>query len=219
MMKVQAKFSEVVMLFVVIALSIAANLSDQFGLGEYISRRTLLILLTGTIFVALFHYLRFLLFVAILTLAVGANLPDEIGRTLGISPFVMLVSLGLLVAVSVLSYLFKLLPTGIEQPKINTEESRKSVLTAVKKGDLVNLHRLLKYNAEINFTQDGTMPVFIAAENGYTDVMQILVHNGANFNVQNAEGKTPKDIALSKGYTRIAEIINHASEFGIPKKF
>jgi hypothetical protein len=218
-MKVQAKFSEIAMLFVVVTLSIAANLSDRFGLDNIISRKVLLILLMATIFIALFHYLRLMLFIAILALAIGANLPDEIARALGISSFVMLVSLGLLVTVSVVSYLFKLLPTGIEQPRINTEESRKSVLTAVKKGDLVNLHRLLKYNAEINFTEDGTRPVFIAAENGYTDVMQILVHNGANFNVQNAEGKTPKDIALAKGYTRIAEIINHASEFGIPKKF
>jgi ankyrin repeat protein len=217
-MKVQAKFSEIAMLFVVVALSIAANLSDHYGLGDIISRKTLLILLTGTIFVALYHYLRLMLFFTILILAIGANLPDEIATTLGISPFVMLVSLGLLVTVSLLSYLFKLLPTGIEQPRINTEESRKSVLTAVRKGDLVNLHRLLKYNAEINFTEDGTMPVFIAAENGYADVMQILVHNGVKFRVQNAEGKTPMDIALAKGYTRIAEILNHAAESGISKK-
>jgi hypothetical protein len=218
MMKVQAKFSEIAMLFVVVVLSIAANLSDHYGLDNIISRKTLLILLTGTIFIALFHYLRLMLFVAILTLAIGANLPDEIGKILGISPFVMLVSLGLLVTLSLVSYLFKLLPTGIEQPKINTEESRKSVLNAVTKGDLVNLHRLLKFNTEINFTQDGTMPVFIAAENGYTDVVQILVHNGVKFRVQNAQGKTPMDIALAKGYSRIVEIFNHATESGIPKK-
>lgn len=213
-MKVQAKLSEIAMLFVVVVLSIAANLSDHYGFDNIISRKTLLILLTSTIFIALFHYLRLMLFITILILAVGANLPDEIGKTLGISPFVMLVSLGLLVAASLVGYLFKLLPTGIEQPKINTEESRKSVLTAVKKGDLVNLHRLLKFNTEINFAQDGAMPVFIAAENGYTDVIQILVHNGVNFRVKNAEGKTPKDVALAKGYTRIAEIFNHASEIG-----
>lgn len=206
------------MLSVVVVLSIAANLSERFGFEDIISRKMLLILLAGTIFVALFHYLRLLLFIAILTLAIGANLPDEIAKASGISPLVMLVSLGLLVVVSVISYLFKLLPTGIENPKINTEESRKSVLTAVKKGDLVNLHRLIKYNTEINFTEDGTMPVFIAAENGYTDVMQILVHNGVNFNVQNAEGKTPNDIAISKGYTRISEILNHASDSSIQKQ-
>jgi ankyrin repeat protein len=216
-MKVQAKFSEIAMLFIVIVLSIAANLSDHYDIGNIVSRKTMLIVLTATIVVALFHYLRLMLFVTIVTLAIGANLPDELATTLGISPLVMMVSLGLLISVSLVSYLFKLLPTGIEQPKINTVESRKSVLTAVTKGDLVNLHRLLKFNTEINFTQDGTMPVFIAAENGYADVMQILVHNGAKFRVLNAEGKTPMDIALTKGYTRIAEILNHAAESGFEK--
>lgn len=216
-MKVQAKSSEIAMLFVVVVLSIAANLSDYFGIGDFVSRKTLLILLTATIVIALFHYLRLMLFMAIVTLAIGANLPDELATTLGISPLVMMISLALLISVSLVSYLFDLLPTGIEQAKIDTDDSRKSVLAAVTKGDLVNLHRLLKFNTEINFTQDGTMPVFIAAENGYTDVMQILVHNGVKFSVQNAEGKTPMDIALAKGYTRIVEILNHATESGISK--
>lgn len=48
--------------------------------------------------------------------------------------------------------------------------------------------------------------------------MQILVHNGVKFRVQNADGKTPLDIALAKGYTRIAEILNHAAESSIPKQ-
>ncbi len=216
-MKVQAKFSEVVMLFIVIVLSIAANLSDRYEIGNLVSRKMLLIVLTTTIVIALFHYLRLMLFITIAALAIGANLPDQIATTLGVSPLVMLVSLGLLISVSLVSYVFKLLPTGIEEPKINTVESRKSVLTAVTKGDLVNLHRLLKINTEINFSEDGTMPVFIAAENGYADVMQILVHNGAKFRVKNADGKTPMDIALAKGYTRIAEILNHAAEQGFSK--
>ena len=211
-MKIQAKFSEVAMLFIVVVLSIAANLSDHYDLGHLVNRKVLLIVLTATIVIALFRYLRLMLFATIATLAIGANLPDQIASSLGVSPLVMAASLGMLISVSVVSYLFKLLPTGIEQPCINTAESRKSVLTAVMKGDLVNLHRLLEMNVEINFTENGTMPVFIAAENGYADVMQILVHNGAQFRVQNAEGKTPMEIALAKGYTRIAEILHHAAE-------
>lgn len=216
-MKIQAKFSEVAMLFTVIVLSIAANLSDQYDIGNMVSKKALLIVLTATIVIALFRYLRLMLFITIATLAIGANLPDQLASSLGVSPMVMLASLGLLISVSVLSYLFKLLPTGIEQPRINTPESRRSVLTAISKGDLVNLHRLLEMNVEINFTQDGTTPVFIAAENGYADVMQILVHNGAKFRVQNTEGKTPMEIALAKGYTRIAEILHHASESHLAK--
>ncbi|MDX8386336.1 MAG: ankyrin repeat domain-containing protein [Gallionella sp.] len=211
-MNVKAKFGEIALLFIVIVLSIAANLSDRYGVDSVISQKILLVLLTGIIFIALFHYLRLMLFVVVIILAIGANLPNEISTTLSISPFVMLVSLAMLIAITATSYTLKLLPTGIEQRKVNTEESRKSVLAAVAKGDLVNLHRLLKINAEINFTQDGTMPVFIAAEKGYTDVMQILVHHGVEFSVHNAAGEAPMDIALAKGYTRIAEILFHASE-------
>ena len=181
-------------------------------IGNIVSRKVLLIVLTATIVIALFHYLRLMLFITIAALAIGANLPDDLALSLGISPAIMLAFLGLLISVSLVSYFFKLLPTGIEQAKIDTAESRKSVLAAIMKGDLVNLHRLIGMNVELNFIQDGTMPVFIAAENGYTDVMQILVHHGAKFRVQNSAGKTPIEVALDKGYTRIAEILHHAAE-------
>lgn len=216
-MKMEVKFSEVAMLFVVIVLSFAANLTEYLNIGNFVSRKVLLIILAGTIVVALFHYLRFMLFVTIATLAIGANLPDDLAGNLGISPLVMMSALGLLIAVSLVSYLFNLLPTGIEKSRLNSDESRKSVMKAVAKGDLVNLHRLMNANAEVNFTEDDTMPIFIAAENGYADVMQILLHNGAKFDVQNAEGRTPMDIALAKGYTRIVEIIKHAAEEGAAK--
>lgn len=211
-MKILAKPAEVAMLLLVVVLSLAANLTDYLGIGDIVSRKTLLIILTATIVIALFHYLRFMLFATIITLAIGANLPMELANNLGISPLVMMVSLGLLVAVSLVSYMFNLLPTGIERPKLNTVESRRSVLIAVSKGDLVNLLRLMKANTEVNFIEDNTMPVFVAAENGYADVMQILVQNGARFDVKNAAGNTPMDIALAKGYTRIAEILKHAAE-------
>ena len=213
-MKIQTKSSEIAMLFIVIVLSFAANLTNYTNIGNIVSQKTLLIILTGTIFIALFHYLRFMLFLTIVTLAIGANLPDELATNLGISPVVMMFALGFLVVISLISYLFGLLPTGIEQAKLNTVESRKSVLNAVKKGDLNNLNRLMKANAEVNFSEENTMPVFIAAENGYADVMQILVHNGAAFHVRNTEGKTPMEVALTRGYTRIAEILRHADEQG-----
>ncbi len=60
-----------------------------------------------------------------------------------------------------MSYLIKLPPAGIKPPNINTVESRKSVLTVVSKGDLVHQHWLLKFSTEINFNQDGIMPVFV----------------------------------------------------------
>ncbi len=148
-------------------------------------------------------------------LTIGANLQDAIAAILDLSPFEMLIVLGLIVTLSLVSYLFKLLPSGFESHKIDTAESRKAILTAISKGDLVNLHRLLKSNTEINFDQDGIIPVFVAAEKGLADVMQILVHNGVKFHITNAQGKTPRDVAMSEGHHRIAEILNDATESGL----
>ncbi len=148
-------------------------------------------------------------------LAIGANLQDVIAAILGLSPFEVLIALGLIITLSLGSYIFKMLPPGFEPHKIDTADSRKAILTAISKGDVVNLHRLLKSNAEINFNQDGVMPVFVAAENGLADVMQTLLHNGVKFHITNAEGKTPWDVAMSKGHHRIAEILNDATESGL----
>jgi ankyrin repeat protein len=124
----------------------------------------------------------------------------------------MIISMSIIVAIALFNYAFKLLPTGVEKRRLDTIESRKAVLAAVAKGDVVNLHRLLAMNVEINFVHEGTAPILIAAENGYADIMQILVHQGAKVRVQNAEGKMPMEIALAKGFTRTAEIIHYASE-------
>ena len=61
-----------------------------------------------------------------------------------------------------------------------------------------HLHRLLQMNVEINFIQDGTAPILIAAEKGYADVMQILLHHGAKFRVYNGEGTTPMEIRFGE---------------------
>jgi hypothetical protein len=210
-MKVQAKLSDIIALATVILMSVTANLTERF-MGDVVNKKILLIALTAAVVIALFRHLRFLLFLTIATLAIGANLPEGLASALGLSPLVMIIAMALIVVIGLLNYAFKLLPTGIEKRRLDTIESRKAVLAAVTKGDVVNLHRLLAMNVEINFVHDGTAPILIAAENGYADIMQILVHQGAKVRVQNAEGKMPMEIALTKGFTRTAEIINHASE-------
>jgi energy-coupling factor transporter transmembrane protein EcfT len=210
-MLTQAKASEIVALLIVTFISFSANLPDHL-LSHVVDRKLLLIALTVSVVIVLLQHLRLMLFIMIAVLAIGANLPEDLASVLGISQLSMVASLGFLVSISLLNYGFNVLPIEVEKQKLDTLDSRQAVLIAVTKGDLVNLHRLLTINVEINFVQDGAMPIFIAAENGYADVMQILIHHGAKFRLQNEEGKTPMDIALSKGYTRTAEIIHHASE-------
>lgn len=216
-MRVQAKSSEVALLFVVSVMSFAANLPEHL-LGGVVDRKLLLIALTASVVVALFRYLRFLLFMTVSILAIGANLPGELATTLGVSPLAMVGSLGFMVVVSLANYAFKLLPTGVEKAKIDTLDSRMNVLAAVSKGDLVKLHRLLAMNVEINFTQNGEVPILVAADKGYSDVALVLIEHGAKFRVQNEDGKTPMEIALAKGFARTAEILHHAAEASMAKQ-
>ncbi len=210
-MNIQIKMSEVALLIIVIMLSLAANLPDQM-LGDIIDRNLLLIALTAVIVISLFRYLRLLLFLTVVALAVGANLPEQLSESLGISPIVMLAFLVLLIMISVLNYGFKMLPTESGEVMHDSAESRQAVLAAIKKGDLTKLHWLLSKKVEINFTQDGVAPVILAAEKGYTDIMQVLINNGADLRVMNADGKTPMEIALANGFNRTAEIMHLAVE-------
>lgn len=215
-MKVQLKYSEIVILLVISFMSFAANLPKQHPLSNLVDRQTLLIALTAFVVIAMFHYLRMLLLVAVFILAIGANLPQELASALGVSQLALLVSLGFLVTASLLNYAFKLLPMGTEEsgtPIPDITSARHSLLTAISKGDLVTLHRLLAMNVGVNFTQDGTTPIHLAAEKGYSDIVQILIYHGANFRIKNAEGKTPLETALAKKkFIRTTEILFNANK-------
>lgn len=211
-MQEQAKPSEIAILCIVSMMALVANLPDNL-LGSLVDRKLLLITLTVSVVIALFRYLRLMLFITISILAIGANLPEELSKQLGISPFIMVAALMLLVSVSVMNHVLKLLPAEkIEKKKLDTSESRHAVLTAIMKGDLATLHQLLIMDVEINFDHNGTAPIFLATEKGYTDVVLILLSHGAKFRVKNKEGKSPMEIALLHKYTRIAEILHYAAE-------
>ena len=212
-MKVQLKYSEIVILLAASLMSFLANLPEHY-LGNLVDRKTLLIALTALVVIAMFRYLRVLLLLTISILAIGANLPETLASALGVSHLALLVSLGLLVAVSLLNYAFKLLPVGTEEPEtpiIDTADSRHSLLTAIAKGDIATLHRLLAINVDVNFTQNGSTPLHLAAEKGYSDVVQTLIHHGADLHTKNADGKTPLEIALAKkNFIRTTEILFNA---------
>lgn len=214
-MQEQAKLSEIAILCIVSLMALAANLPEHY-LGDLVDRNLLIITLTVSVVIALFRYLRLMLFITISVLAIGANLPEEIAQILGVSPIVMIGVLCLLVATSLLNQALKLLPTeAVVHSKLDTAESRHAVLTAIMKGDLGSLHQLLSADVEINFVHNGTAPIFLATEKGYADVVLILLSHGAKFRVKNSEGKTPMEIALTHKYTRIAEILHYAAKQNI----
>lgn len=212
-MKLKVKSTEFILFMMVCMLSTAANLPDDF-FGGLISQQTLLIVLSAVVVIALFRYLRLLLFICVVTLAIGANLPERLSETLGISQFIMMVFLGFIILISLMNRILKL-PTERPQEsteKLDTEEARKAILIAISIGNVKRLRWLISHNMEINFMDNGVSPALLAAEKGNSEVMQLLIYHGADLSVANAEGKTPLDIALQFGFNRTAEVIRFSLE-------
>ena len=211
--KFKEKKREIFLLSVVTLISLVANLPHKM-LADMVDQKLLLIVLATVVVIALFYYLNLLLFLCVVALAVGANLPDQLADSLGISPIVMLTFLVLLVMISQMNAVFKKFETLKVEKKHDSEESRKAVLAAVSKGDLTKLHWLLNANVEINFAENGVTPVILAAEKGYTDVIQSLINYGVDLSVMNPAGQTAMEVAMANGFNRTAEIMKLAIKGG-----
>lgn len=210
-MKVELKLNELIMLGIVILLSVTANLPDNL-LGEYVNRNILLSVLAAVIIIALFRYLRWMLFLIVTILAIGANLPEQLASVVNVDPVVMIATLVVLVLISLLNHIFKLLPTDGATKRTDSAQSRKAILEAVRTGNLNKLNRLIRMSVEVNFMQDGTSPAHIIAEQGNNEMMQALLDYGVNLNVINKDGLTPMEIALAFGFNRTVEILKLSNE-------
>ena len=220
MKQVQVKNSEVVLLVIVSLMALTANLPEG-AIGHIIDRNLLLTALVATVIVSLFRYLRLMLFITVSVLAIGANLPDQLANQLGISQLTMIVASGVLVFIALLYKLYHL--RTIEKSRRYTEDtrgshdtidSRKGVITAILNGNVAVLHQLLNSGVEVNFSQDGVIPLFLAIEKGYADIVLLLLSHGAKLRVKNKEGKSPLEFASlhEDMRVRIAKIIHHASK-------
>lgn len=212
MQKLKFKSSEIVILVLVSLMSFAANLPDNIA-ENYIDKKLLLLVLAGSVVIALFRYLRVMLFLAVIILALGANLPHEFAESMGFSPTILLIVLGALVSVSLLNYAFNLLPSGLEDRNEEAADTRYELLSAITRGDQATVFELLNQDVEINFSEDGQTPLHLAVARGYPDIVRMLVNSGADIEAVNEQGKTPIDIALEKRFIRSSEILFKAAKF------
>ena len=210
-MKIELKLKEVIMLVTVLLLSIAANLPDSM-IGKFVDKDILLSMLATVIIIALFRYLRWMLFLMVVVLAVGANLPEQLASVVNVDPIIMIATMVVLVFVSLLNHVFKLLPTDVVASRTDSSQSRKAILEAVKAGNLGKLKHLLKLNVEVNFLQDGTSPAHIVAEQGNNELMQALINYGVNLNAINKDGLTPMEIAMAFGFKHTVEMLKASGE-------
>ena len=208
-MQISAKRSELALFSITSLTSLTASL-PLAALNNFVDRRMLLVTLGASVVIALFHYVQLLLSIVMVASSVGASLPPELASAIGVHPPVLTGTLAIIIVFALLNRIYNLLPSGIApdtHTRIDTEETRLALLSAVAKGNQATLLQLLKTNVEINFIHDGMAPILLAAEKGYSDITQILIRHGANFRIRNAAGQMPIDIAISKKFIRSAEIL------------
>lgn len=221
-MQFNIKSSEIWLLLVVSLMALAANLPDNV-LGQTLDRDLLLIALVVTVFISLFRHLKLMLFITVSVLAIGANLPDQLAAQLGISRTALIVASGVLVAVALVYKLYHQRKAESKAADGNettadipvshlrdTIDSRLSVISAIMNGDFAALHQLLVSDVEVNFSQDGQIPIFLATEKGNVDMVLLLLIHGAKLRIKNQHGLTPTDLALKLRFARIAKILHYA---------
>ena len=211
-MQVQVKSSEVALLLFVSLIALAANLPDNLT-GNLVDRNLLLVTLTVTVIISLFRYLRLMLFITVSVLAIGANLPDQLASQLGISQTAMIVFSGLIVVIALIyKYSGFMSSDDPESLRVDSIESRNAVISAIVKRNAAALHQLLTSNVNVNFSQNGCIPIFLAIENGYADIVLVLISHGVKLRVKNNKGITPMEMALLHDDIRIAKIIYYATK-------
>ncbi len=214
---------EMAALVFISAMSILANLPQGYG-GWLINRQLLLGALVAVVIVALFHYMQLLLLLTITMLAIGANLPQEMAAGLGISQTALLVVLGVLIAITLANRVFRLLPMpAAAEPQTDDLVSEaaevlqhlnehQQMLYAIGRGKIEIIRDLLQNGTVANFSLYGTTPLHMAAEKGYSSIVQLLIENGANLLAHNAKGQTPLDVALAiKKHVKTTHILYHAT--------
>jgi ankyrin repeat protein len=75
---------------------------------------------------------------------------------------------------------------------------------------------LLANGAEVNATDSGTAktPLHFAADQGYKDVVELLLAHGAEVNAKTSDGSTPMYLAAEHGYKDVAEVLlAHKAEY------
>lgn len=223
-MQFNIKNRELWLLVIVSLMAFGANLPAEW-VGRVIDPNLLLIALSVTVFLSLFRYLKFMLFLSVSVLAIGANLPEHLANQLNISRTAMIISSGMLV---VIALLYKVLekrkqaveirdgleatseiPVAVSHMR-DTMDSRLSILNAIQEGDFAALHKLMISDVEVNFSQDGYIPLFLAIEKGNVDIVLLLLIHGAKLRIRNQYGLSPTDYALKLRFSRIAKILHYA---------
>lgn len=224
-MKMKVSNKEIFILVAVALMSLLANLPEGYGIDIF-NRKFLLGTVVAVAVIAMFRYLQMLLLMIITILAIGANLPKELADDLNVSQTAAMAVLGLLIGITLLNRMFRLLPThrgeqletpdeeddGNDLGELDAASARHRMLFSIARGDINTVRILLETGIGANFFMSGTTPLHMATEKGYSNIVKLLIENGANLLAQNADGQTPLDVALTvKKHAKTTNILYDAT--------
>ncbi len=211
-MQMSKRAREWLLVVLIAATAILANLPDTLLEQLSINRAYLLAMLALVIFISLFIYLKFQFFFLVVLLAAGANMPGQVAETLSISTMPLVIAMVAMVGISLINYVVDLLPSGLEEkPKEKSAEGIKALFYAIEKSNLVYAQKVLSMNFDPNLIADnGYTPLMYAAARGDAKMVDLLIRNGADVNIMSKEGDTAIELALKIGSSECADILKQA---------
>ncbi len=198
-----------------LALVVGANLPESTQARLGLDGQLLLWLLTSLVMFALLKYVRVALIAGIFVLALGANLSTELATALGINTASLTVTLAVLVVLWIANQFFDFLPSGLQGRRGEpAEQAVETLIRAIHDGDTRRLAALLK-SGEVSAnmrTPHSHTPLMLAVAVGYTDVVRLLLQNGADVAAQDNDGTTALGIAKRRGDEGIIdELVRHGA--------
>jgi uncharacterized protein len=211
------RLREMVLMGLITITAVLANLPREYvedTLG--INSQLLLAVLAIAVIIGLFLYLRFGFFVAVVLLIAGANMPEQIADGLNISKIPIVLALVAMVGVGLINYVIKILPTGLEpKPREKSPEGIRAMFYGIEKNNLVYVQKVLLMNFDANLHHDnGYTPLAYAAMKGNSEMVELLLRNGADPLQVTKEGDTPVELALRFNHNEIADLLKRARQSG-----
>ncbi len=83
---------------------------------------------------------------------------------------------------------------------------------ACKKGQSFIIRWFMQFNPKVNKGYNGSYPLHEVVKNDLTDTVLLLIENGADLNMKDCHGKTPKAIAKDLGYKGMTTQLNQVEK-------
>ena len=86
-------------------------------------------------------------------------------------------------------------------------KAQNKLLLAASAGDLITVKSLIARGANVNFREEGNTALILAVCQGHTEIVQMLLKEGAEIEINPKDGMTLLMIAAKNGKTEIAQAL------------